>query len=165
MVYSSKSGLSGGLCPQVDILLGAWLSGTTFFRKMENDEWAKWREDYLASATASNGAAPTDPCPDEPMAVDESETASEDTSSQQPSTSQQAPVPITDTTRAVNNIQFIHSSASGTPAVNNIQIINSSASGTPLAKPVKKRKQRSDAGKKRGPRKKSSSSTAVPPSS
>ncbi|KAG6876881.1 hypothetical protein C0993_012380 [Termitomyces sp. T159_Od127] len=128
-------------CPEVDVLLGAWLSGTTFFRQMENDEWAKWREDYLASATASNGATPTAPRPDKPMAVDEPETASEDTASQQLSTLQQAPVSIIDTTWAINNIQFIHSSASGTPAVNNIQIINSSASGTLLARPVKKHKQ------------------------
>ncbi|KAG6880475.1 hypothetical protein C0993_006551, partial [Termitomyces sp. T159_Od127] len=35
--------------PEVDILLSTWTSKTTFFWKMEEDEWAKWRNNRAAA--------------------------------------------------------------------------------------------------------------------
>ncbi|KAG6883165.1 hypothetical protein C0992_009518 [Termitomyces sp. T32_za158] len=37
--------LSELTCPEVDILLGAWLTKTTYFHKMETEEWEKWCQD------------------------------------------------------------------------------------------------------------------------
>ncbi|KAG6875784.1 hypothetical protein C0992_002343, partial [Termitomyces sp. T32_za158] len=36
-------------CPEVDILLNAWTSSTTYFHKLDIDEWEKWCENYMTS--------------------------------------------------------------------------------------------------------------------
>ncbi|KAG6896571.1 hypothetical protein C0992_007384 [Termitomyces sp. T32_za158] len=133
-------------CPELDILLGAWTSGTTFFRKMETDEWEKWRKNYMpVSSSSSINSSTLSECAaassNDTMAVDIPTTTSN---------SQQAPNPMNDITDATNNVsslQFIHSSGSGT-----------------LSNGVRKHKQRSDAGKKRGSHKKDSLVVTVPSS-
>ncbi|KAG6876091.1 hypothetical protein C0992_000991 [Termitomyces sp. T32_za158] len=40
--------------PEVDILLNAWTSSTTYFHKMNIDEWEKWHKNYMTSESLSS---------------------------------------------------------------------------------------------------------------
>ncbi|KAG6877060.1 hypothetical protein C0993_010604 [Termitomyces sp. T159_Od127] len=127
---------------------------TTFFWKMEQDEWEQWREKHLAlgtsvlssspstnSTTSLNGASPS---AEGPMEVDVPTMPS---SEQENPVPQFAPSPLMDIMPAANNNATL-------------QFINSSGTGTGPAG-VRKQKQRSNARKKRGPRKVSSSTEAT----
>ncbi|KAG6894537.1 hypothetical protein C0993_011277 [Termitomyces sp. T159_Od127] len=125
---------------------------TTFFWKMEQDEWEQWRKKHLAlgtsvlssspstnSTTSLNGASPS---AEGPMEVDVPTMPS---SKQENSVLQFAPSLLMDIMPATNNNATL-------------QFINSFSTGTGPAG-VRKWKQQSNAGKKRGPHKKVSSST------
>ncbi|KAG6871969.1 hypothetical protein C0995_014427 [Termitomyces sp. Mi166 len=50
---------------EVNVLLGAWISSTTYFCKMSTDEWEKWREEHVQrlTALAKGSAGPSVPTP------------------------------------------------------------------------------------------------------
>ncbi|KAG6882124.1 hypothetical protein C0992_012667 [Termitomyces sp. T32_za158] len=149
--------------PEVDILLGAWTSGTTYFRKMDQEEWDEWRKNHMSPQASSSsltlGASSSSPPAESLSSSSNAPQSSEDTNTSQepisslpaepqPANSLQGQTPIVDITNNVIN----------TPMPGAIQFINSSVPGTAAAG-VRQRKRRSDAGKKRGPRKKAASTT------
>ncbi|KAG6894293.1 hypothetical protein C0992_006687 [Termitomyces sp. T32_za158] len=138
--------------PELDILWSAWSSGTTSFRKMNREEWDKWREDY-AKKTVSADSVPVSGASTDAPAADNVSTPADDNSM-----AMQDQIPSPQDTQQCNTSD---PQASGTlPAPLSTSIfINTSGPGTPLTG-VRKRKQRSDAGKKRCPRKNKASSSS-----
>ncbi|KAG6894728.1 hypothetical protein C0992_004921 [Termitomyces sp. T32_za158] len=151
--------------PEVDILLGAWTSGTTYFRKMDQEEWDEWHENHMlpqaSSSSLTLGASSSSPPAESsssssswnaPQSLEDTNTSQEQISSlaaePQPANSLQGQTPIVDIT---NN-------AITMPMPGAIQFINSLVPGMAAAG-VRQRKRRLDAGKKRGPRKKAASTT------
>ncbi|KAG6883539.1 hypothetical protein C0992_008524 [Termitomyces sp. T32_za158] len=139
--------------PEVDILLGARSTKTNYFRKMETEEWEKWRQDRQIGVTSVTHL------PENSYAVDSAPSAS--------STSTSA----SGTTESMQDMQDIQDSSSTPPSIatpvptptTSIPsiFINMMGPGTMSVGPVRKHKQRSDAGKKQGPRMNKSSSLAA----
>ncbi|KAG6895481.1 hypothetical protein C0992_001057 [Termitomyces sp. T32_za158] len=138
---------------EVDILLGAWNSGTTYFCKMPAEEWKKWQEDRLTALaetsassdpSADRALSPSNPLNDTPTM------SSTPTESPMEGIESSAPQSLGDATNIIGNAQTI--TPSGTI------FINSTGPGT-ISPTIRKRKQRCDAGKKRGPRKENKASS------
>ncbi|KAG6819118.1 hypothetical protein H0H93_015315 [Arthromyces matolae] len=130
---------------EVDVLLAAWTSGTTSFRKMGQEEWEKWRAQYQ-----KKGAPVVSPeQPDEPSCEGSTASTSEvpeppaDNNDNVPSTSTANHMPNETPTEGTQPSSEVLADTSNT-----IKFVNTAG---PV---VRKRKQRADAGIKRGPRKK-----------
>ncbi|KAG6892497.1 hypothetical protein C0992_000296, partial [Termitomyces sp. T32_za158] len=131
--------------PEVDILLGAWSTKTTYFRKMETEEWEKWRQDRQIGMTSVTHL------PENSYAVDSAPSASSTSTSASGTTeSMQDMQDIQDSSSTPQSIATpapVPTPTTSTPSI----FINMTGPGTMSVGPVRKRKQRSDAGKKRGP--------------
>ncbi|KAG6895430.1 hypothetical protein C0992_001273 [Termitomyces sp. T32_za158] len=182
--------------PEVDVLLGAWSSGTTSFRRMEQEEWDKWLADRGAAAgrrhskikhvffsqlvninttdassldTSPDNATATssmdDTSPDNPATINSSGSMSPDNDADT-ALSPGLTAPSDDTiatsssTTSHNTIAASTSNSQAQSLVDRTNLTHTTQSifinSVPgaMATSSKKRKQRSDAGKKRGSRKK-----------
>ncbi|KAG6809024.1 hypothetical protein H0H92_001929 [Tricholoma furcatifolium] len=141
---------------EVNILLGAWASKTTYFRKMEKEEWDKWRENPMMDSAAGSAIirAPNDDEADSPTAAagdappDDATAGADSALPAPPNPTAPAPTFPGDATADADSALLPvppNPSPTAGPASTFINM-----SGTITKKP---RKRRADAGKKRGPRK------------
>ncbi|KAG6896214.1 hypothetical protein C0992_009682 [Termitomyces sp. T32_za158] len=150
--------------PEVDILLGAWSTNTTYFRKMDPEEWAKWRQDRATAPSTcltnnSSAADSADLGSDAGGIMNDSGSGASGTTNDSGSgasgtTNEQDIQDMQDEISPDSTVTPAPmTSTSTTPPI----FINMTGPGTMSVGPVRKRKQRSDAGQKRGPRKKKAS--------
>jgi hypothetical protein len=129
----------------IRILLNAFKSGATKFRKLSNDEYEAFSTTFTSqqAASAADGSTPDGPRAGDPAAQPGSPPTSGEDGSQDPSpTNAPARTPLANITPTVVNANANNSSTV------------TSTNGMAIGTQAKKRKTRSDKGVPRGPRKK-----------
>jgi len=159
---------------EVEILYNAWKTDTTTFQRLTSDEWASWNDARFRNALEEmgNGATVSDGT-DEPAGphevIDSTTTTLHDTHDAPTTLGLQLPIPTqpgdTTATSSKRPVPPDDSNPSGSKKRKMAPLTDSAAintltsiTGTPLTITKKPRKQHSDIGKKRGPRKSANTS-------